>query len=44
MILSLDFSSETPIYLQIRNQILLAIAGGKTKARGKAACNPDPGQ
>ncbi|NLM46162.1 MAG: GntR family transcriptional regulator [Firmicutes bacterium] len=31
MILSLDFSSETPIYLQIRNQVLLAIAGGKLK-------------
>ncbi|HZK25876.1 MAG TPA: GntR family transcriptional regulator [Oscillospiraceae bacterium] len=28
MILALDFSSETPIYLQIRNQILLAIAEG----------------
>ncbi|HHX74027.1 MAG TPA: GntR family transcriptional regulator [Firmicutes bacterium] len=28
MILALDFSSEVPIYLQIRNQILLAIAKG----------------
>lgn len=31
MILSLDFSSETPIYMQIRNQIMLGIAEGKLK-------------
>lgn len=29
MILCLDFSGDTPIYLQIRNQIVLGIAGGK---------------
>ena len=31
MLLSLDFSSEQPIYLQIRNQIVVAIAGGQLK-------------
>lgn len=31
MLLSLDFSSELPIYLQIRNQIVVAIAGGELK-------------
>lgn len=29
MLLHLDFSSEVPIYLQIRNQIVLGIADGK---------------
>ena len=29
MLLQLDFSSDLPIYLQIRNQIVLGIAGGK---------------
>ncbi len=29
MLLSLDFGSDTPIYMQIRNQIVLGIAGGK---------------
>ena len=29
MLLQLDFSSDVPIYMQIRNQILLGIAGGK---------------
>ena len=28
MLLQLDFSSETPIYLQIRNQIVMGIADG----------------
>lgn len=31
MLLKLDFSLETPIYLQIRNQIVLGIADGKLK-------------
>ena len=29
MLLQLDFSSDVPIYLQIRNQIVLGIADGK---------------
>lgn len=29
MLLELDFSSDLPIYLQIRNQIVLGIASGK---------------
>ena len=29
MLLKLDFADETPIYLQIRNQIVLGIASGK---------------
>lgn len=29
MLLQLDFSSDLPIYLQIRNQIILGIAGGR---------------
>lgn len=29
MLLKLDFADETPIYLQIRNQIVLGIANGK---------------
>lgn len=29
MLLQLDFSSDMPIYLQIRNQIVLGIANGK---------------
>lgn len=29
MLLQLDFSSDVPIYLQIRNQIVLGIANGK---------------
>ena len=29
MLLSLDFSSQTPIYQQIRNQIVLAVADGR---------------
>lgn len=28
MILNLDFQSETPLYLQLRNQVVLAISGG----------------
>lgn len=31
MILKLDFSSETPIYLQIRNEIVLGAADGRLK-------------
>ncbi len=35
MLLSLDFSSKTPIYLQIRNQIILGIASGELAAGEK---------
>ena len=31
MILEFDFQSETPLYLQLRNQIVLAISGGALK-------------
>lgn len=31
MLLKLDFSNDTPIYLQIRNQIILGIASGELK-------------
>ena len=31
MILKLDFASEVPIYLQIRNQIMLGVADGRLK-------------
>lgn len=31
MILTFDFSSDTPIYMQIRNQIVIGIAEGKLK-------------
>ena len=31
MLLTLDFSLDTPIYLQIRNQIVLGIANGELK-------------
>lgn len=31
MILKLDFSSDVPIYLQIRNQIVLGVADGRLK-------------
>ena len=31
MILSLDFRGDVPIYLQLRNQIVLGIAAGKLK-------------
>ncbi len=31
MLLRLDFSDETPIYLQIRNQIVIGIASGAMK-------------
>lgn len=31
MLLRLDFSSEVPIYQQIRNQVVLAIAAGELK-------------
>lgn len=31
MLLRLDFSSEAPIYQQIRNQVVLAIASGELK-------------
>ena len=35
MLLKLDFSIDTPIYLQIRNQIVLGIADGSLKAGEK---------
>lgn len=35
MLLKLDFSIDTPIYLQIRNQIVLGIADGRLKAGEK---------
>jgi len=31
MILTLDFSGEIPIYMQIRNQIVIGIAGGQLR-------------
>ena len=35
MLLKLDFSLDTPIYLQIRNQIVIGIANGSLKAGEK---------
>ena len=35
MILKLDFTSDIPIYQQIRNQIVLGVAGGELKAGEK---------
>jgi DNA-binding transcriptional regulator YhcF (GntR family) len=35
MLLQLDFSSETPIYRQIRDQLVLGIADGKLRAGEK---------
>ena len=35
MILTLDFSGETPIYMQIRNQIVVGIAGGQLRSGEK---------
>lgn len=35
MLLQLDFSSDTPIYLQIRNQIVMGIADGHLTAGEK---------
>lgn len=35
MLLKLDFSIDTPIYMQIRNQIVLGIADGSLKAGEK---------
>lgn len=35
MILKLDFSDEVPIYMQIRNQIIVAISEGELKAGEK---------
>lgn len=35
MLLKLDFSMDTPIYMQIRNQIVLGIADGSLKAGEK---------
>lgn len=32
MILKLDYSSEVPIYMQIRNQVVMAISCGELKA------------
>lgn len=35
MLLSLDFSSDVPIYMQVRNQIVVAISEGKLKPGDK---------
>ncbi len=35
MLLKLDFGSDRPIYMQIRDQIVLAVAGGKLAAGDK---------
>lgn len=35
MILQFDFSSDTPIYMQLRNQIVIGIAEGQLKAGEK---------
>lgn len=35
MLLQFDFSSDTPIYMQIRNQIVIGIAEGKLQAGEK---------
>lgn len=35
MILSLDFSSDVPIYMQVRNQIVVAISEGELKPGDK---------
>ena len=35
MLLSLDFSGDTPIYQQIRNQIVVGIASGQLKSGDK---------
>ena len=35
MLLKLDFAQDTPIYLQIRNQIVLGIANGELKPGDK---------
>ena len=35
MILTLDFSGDTPIYMQIRNQIVVGIAGGQLRSGEK---------
>ena len=35
MLLKLDFSTDVPIYMQIRNQIVLGIANGNLKAGEK---------
>lgn len=37
MLLHLNFESDTPIYQQIRNQIVMGIADGKLPARSKTA-------
>lgn len=39
MILSLDFSSDTPIYIQIRNQIILGISDGRLAPGEKLPTN-----
>ena len=35
MILTFDFSSDTPIYMQIRNQIVIGISSGQLKSGEK---------
>lgn len=35
MLITLDYKSETPIYLQLRNQIILGIANGQLKNNEK---------
>ena len=35
MLLKLDFSSDKPIYMQIRDQIVLGIAHGTAGRRGR---------
>ena len=35
MLLNFDFSSDTPIYLQLRNQIVIGIGSGKLKQGDK---------
>lgn len=35
MLLNFDFSSDTPIYLQLRNQIVMGIGSGKLKQGDK---------
>ena len=35
MLLELDFSSDIPIYMQIRNSIVVGIAGGELRAGEK---------
>ena len=38
MIIELDMNSSTPIYVQLRNQIVMGIGRGELKLGGKTAC------